>query len=126
MTRRSGDEADARLRQVSLYDPWLDLAIRAPDGTIAGYALFWFDPVTHVGLVEPMRVEEQWQRRGLAKSLLTNGLDRLARRGATRMKVSWASPPGRALYLGAGFREESTATSYLRKPRLSAKASPSS
>jgi predicted N-acetyltransferase YhbS len=105
---------------VSLYDQSLDLAIRAPDGEIAGYALFWFDPVTRVGLVEPMRVEDAWQRRGLARSLLTNGLDRLARKGATRMKVGWGSPPGRALYLGAGFGEEVTTTSYSRKPKVRA------
>jgi GNAT superfamily N-acetyltransferase len=115
--QRSGADAEPRLRQLSLYDPWLDLAVRAPDGTIAGYALFWFDPVTHVGLVEPMRVEERWLRRGLARSLLTNGLDRLARKGATRMKVGWGSAPGRALYLGSGFREEASTTSYLRRPR---------
>jgi hypothetical protein len=43
---------------------------------VAGYALFWFDPVTRVGLLEPMRVEDGYQRRGLARMLLTNGLDR--------------------------------------------------
>jgi GNAT superfamily N-acetyltransferase len=114
MTRRSGPDVEARLRQVSLYDPSLDLAIRAPDGSIGGYALFWFDPVTRVGLLEPMRVEEPWQRRGLARSLIAHGLDRLARKGAMRMKVSWGSPPGRALYLGAGFRESDTSTSHRR------------
>jgi len=115
LTRRSGPDAESRLRQVSLYDPSLDLAIRAPEGSIAGYALFWIDPVTHVGLLEPMRVEEQWQRRGLARSLIAHGLDRLARKGATRMKVCWGSPPGHALYLGAGFRESATTTSYRRE-----------
>jgi hypothetical protein len=56
MRHRSGDGVEARLRQCSLYDPALDLAIEAADGDVAGYALFWFDPVTEVGLVEPMRV----------------------------------------------------------------------
>ena len=37
-------------------------------GEVAGYALFWFDPVTQVGLVQPMRVEEAYQRRGLART----------------------------------------------------------
>jgi predicted N-acetyltransferase YhbS len=103
---RGGPDVEARLAQTSLYDPRLDLAIRAPDGRIAAYGLFWFDPVTRVGLVEPMRTEEGWQRRGLARSILTNGLDRLARMGATRMKVGWGSPPGRGLYLSTGFGEE--------------------
>ena len=74
--------------------------------SIAAYGLFWFDPVTHVGLVEPMRTEEDWQHRGLARSILTTGIDRLAKRGATRMKVGWGSPPGRALYLSSGFGNE--------------------
>jgi GNAT superfamily N-acetyltransferase len=117
MIGRSGPEIERRLRQVPLYDPMLDLSVRTSSGDVAGYALFWFDPVTHVGLVEPMRVEDAWQRRGLARALLTDGLDRLARKGATRLKVGWGSPPGRALYLGAGFRELSTVTTFARKPR---------
>jgi hypothetical protein len=57
MAARNGAEVESRLRQCSLYDSTLDLAVRAADDTIAGYALFWADPVTHVGVVEPMRVE---------------------------------------------------------------------
>jgi len=81
MRRRSGEAVDARLRQCSLYVPALDLAVETGDGETAGYALFWFDPVTKVGLVEPMRVEDAYQRRGLARAMLTAGLDRLAKRG---------------------------------------------
>ena len=112
--RRNGPDAESRLRETPLYDPTLDLAIRTDDGEVAGYALFWFDPETRVGLLEPMRVEDAWQRRGLARALLANGLDRLAQKCAARLKVGGGSPPGRALYLGAGFREESTATTYAR------------
>lgn len=112
MRRRSGEEVEARLRQCTLYDPALDLAVEAPDGQVAGYALFWFDPVTGVGMVEPMRVEDAYQRRGLARALLTAGLDRLARRGARRLKVSYATEPARRLYVGAGFRVISTSRSH--------------
>lgn len=112
MRRRSGDGVEARLRQCSLYDPALDLAVEAADGEAAGYALFWFDPVTEVGLVEPMRVEEAYQRRGLARAMLTTGLHRLASRGACRLKVGFRTDVARALYVGAGFRVTSTSTSY--------------
>jgi GNAT superfamily N-acetyltransferase len=112
MQRRSGEGVEARLKQCSLYDPGLDLAVEAADGQIAGYALFWFDPVTKVGLVEPMRVEDAYQRRGLARAMLTAGLDRLAKRGARRLKVGYATDIARALYVGAGFRVTSTTTSY--------------
>src|SRR5262249_19296377 len=42
MRRRNGDEVEARLRQCSLYDAGLDLAVETEDGDVAGYALFWF------------------------------------------------------------------------------------
>jgi ribosomal protein S18 acetylase RimI-like enzyme len=121
MRQRSGEEVEARLLQCSLYDPALDLAVEAPDGQAAGYSLFWFDPVTEVGLLEPMRVEDAYQRRGLARAMLTAGLDRLAQRGARRLKVGYATDAARRLYVGAGFRVTSTSKSYSRrKPRLQA------
>ena len=123
MRQRNGEEVEARLLQCSLYDPTLDLAVEAADGQTAGYALFWFDPVTKVGLVEPMRVEDAYQRRGIARSMLTAGLDRLAKRGARRLKVSYATDAARGLYVGAGFRVTSTSRSYSRR-RLSLSSSP--
>jgi len=86
----------------------------AADGTVAGYALFWFDPVTRVGLVEPMRVEDGYQRRGLARTLLTNGLDRLARKGALRLKVGFDSDAAPDLYLDAGFVQTSVDRALIR------------
>jgi GNAT superfamily N-acetyltransferase len=107
MIPRNGELVEPRLRQGSLYDPTLDLAVEDADGRVAGYALFWFDPTTLVGLLEPMRIEDQFQRRGLARVLLTNGLDRLARKGARRLKVGFESSAARNLYLGAGFVQTS-------------------
>ena len=107
MIARNGELVEPRLRQCSLYDPTLDLAVEDADGRVAGYALFWFDHTTLVGLLEPMRVEDGYQRRGLARMLLTNGLDRLARTGARRLKVGFETDAARNLYLGAGFVQTS-------------------
>ena len=107
MIARSGELVEARLRQCSLYDPALDLAVEDADGRVAGYALFWFDHATLVGLLEPMRVEDEYQRRGLARMLLTNGLDRLGRKGARRLKVGFETDAARNLYLGVGFVQTS-------------------
>ena len=120
MRRRNGDGVEARLRQFSLYDPALDLAVSAADDQVAGYALFWFDPVTKVGMVEPIRVEDEYQRRGLARAMLAAGLDRLVARGAQRLKIGYSTDAARALYVGAGFRVTSTNTAYVWKRRLSA------
>ena len=43
MRNRNGEQVEARLRQCSLYDPALDLAVETADGQVAGYALYWFD-----------------------------------------------------------------------------------
>jgi predicted N-acetyltransferase YhbS len=107
MIARNGVLVEPRLRQCSLYDPTLDLAVEDAEGTVAGYALFWFDPETFVGLLEPMRVGDEYQRRGLGRMLLTHGLDRLARKGARRLKVGFENDAARALYLGAGFVQKS-------------------
>ena len=107
MVARNGALVESRLRECSLYDPTLDLAVEDAAGTVAGYALFWFDPTTQVGLLEPMRVEDAYQRRGLARMLLTNGLDRLAHEGARRLKVGFQPDAARSLYLGAGFVQTS-------------------
>jgi GNAT superfamily N-acetyltransferase len=107
MIARNGELVEPRLRQCSLYDPPLDLAVEDADGRVAGYALFWFDHTTLVGLLEPMRVEDDYRRRGLARMLLTTGLDRLARAGARRLKVGFETDAARNLYLGAGFVQTS-------------------
>jgi GNAT superfamily N-acetyltransferase len=112
MRHRNGDEVEERLGRCPLYDPELDLAIEAVDGRVAGYSLYWFDPVTSVGLVEPVRVEAEYQRRGLARAMLTAGIDRLAALGAQRVKVSYRTEPAGALYQDLGFQPTSTTTWY--------------
>ena len=114
MIARNGALVQVRLRQCSLYDPTLDLAVEDADGNVAGYALFWFDPVTQVGLLEPMRVNDEYQRRGLARMLLTHGLDRLARRGARQLKVGFTTDAARNLYVGAGFVQSSVDRQLIR------------
>jgi predicted N-acetyltransferase YhbS len=100
LVARNGRHVAARLQRCSLYRPELDLVVTAPDGRVAGYGLFWADPVTHVGLVEPMRTEDEFQRHGIASYVLAAGLDLLAAHGCDRLKVSNDIP----LYLRAGFR----------------------
>jgi len=105
LTARNGAAVADRLRDCSLYRPELDLMVQVPDGQVAGSGLFWADTVTGVGLVEPMRTEDAFQRRGIASHLLAAGLAKLAQRGCERLKVSSDLP----LYLRAGFRPDASA-----------------
>jgi predicted N-acetyltransferase YhbS len=112
MRQRNGDGVEERLGQCSLYDPELDLSVETDGGRVAGYSLYWFDPMTKVGLVEPVRVEDECQRRGLGRAMLTAGIDRLAMRGAERVKIGYGTEGAAALYQGVGFQRTSTDTWY--------------
>ena len=112
MRLRNGEGVAERLEQCPLYDPALDLAIETADGRLAGYSLYWSDPTTQVGMVEPVRVEDEFQRQGLARAMLSTGIDRLAARGALRIKISYETDAAAALYQGVGFRQTSSTTWY--------------
>ena len=115
LVARNGPDVAAHLQRCSLYRPELDLKVLAPDGQVAGYGLFWADPVTGVGLVEPMRTEAGFQRRGIASHVLATGLELLAQRGCQRLKVSSDIP----LYLRAGFQPIASATATVYSCRIS-------
>lgn len=105
LVERNGEAVEVRLAQTALYRPDLDLAVVTADDEVAAYALFWFDPTTSTGLVEPMRTEEPHQRRGLARHLLTLGVHRLVDLGARRIRINWEAdnPASSALYPAVGF-----------------------
>ena len=116
MATRSGPHVGARLQECSLYRPELDLYIEAPDGDVAGYALFWADPITRVGLLEPMRIEDRHQHKGLGTHLVRAGLELLAHHGCTRLKVTYldGNQPARLLYIGSGFHPRTPSRTYRR------------
>lgn len=116
MIARNGELVESRLQECSLYDPSLDLVIEDKDGNVAGYGLFWFDPMTQTGMLEPMRVEEDFQRRGLASFLIATGLERLAQRRAKSVKVGFESEAAASLYLGLGFVQTSVERLLTRSP----------
>ena len=105
MVKRSGAEVEMRLLQTSLYRPELDLLVLDDRESVAAYGLFWYDPETATGLVEPMRTEDEHQRLGLARHLLAAGISRLADAGAERIKICFKPnhAPSRHLYLSTGF-----------------------
>jgi len=102
---RNHSDPEPRLRQTSLYRPDLDLVIHDSRDSVAAYGLFWYDPVSATGLVEPMRTEDDHQQRGLARHILTAGIGLLAAAGAERIKICYQpdNQASKGLYLSVGF-----------------------
>jgi predicted N-acetyltransferase YhbS len=114
--RNTGDVAE-RLAACSLYDAALDLFVTAPSGDVCAYGLFWANPVTGVGLVEPMRTETGFEHRGIASHVLASGIAGMVERGCTRLKVSSDGP----LYTRrAGFVVGASITSLVVRPTAAA------
>lgn len=103
---RDHPDPEPRLHQTSLYRPELDLVVCDDAAQVAAYGLCWYDPVTTVGLVEPVRTEEPHQGRGLARYVITWGVELLARAGASRIKICYepSNPVSSHLYQSIGFQ----------------------
>jgi ribosomal protein S18 acetylase RimI-like enzyme len=106
------EEMTAALRRAvaaaPLFRAELDLSVRAPDGSLAAFALVWFDEATGAGTFEPVGCVPEHQRQGLSTTLLCEGLRRLRARGATVAYVTAAERrlPANRLYVRAGFGNE--------------------
>lgn len=86
------------IQTAPLYRRDLDLVAVAQDGAIASFCTIWFDDVTRTAYFEPVATVPAHQRKGLGKALLTEGLRRLQRMGATRAFVGGYSQAANALY----------------------------
>lgn len=86
------------IQTAPLYRRDLDLVAIAPDGAIAAFCTIWFDDVTRSAYFEPVATVPAHRRRGLGKALVTEGLRRLQRMGATRALVGGYSVAANALY----------------------------
>jgi mycothiol synthase len=86
------------IQTAPLYRRDLDLVAVAPEGEIAAFCTIWFDDVTRSGYFEPVATVPDHQRRGLGKAVMTEGLRRLQRMGATTAFVGGYSSAANALY----------------------------
>lgn len=116
LTKRNGAHVAERLLEGSLYRPELDLCVRTEAGEVAAYCLCWLDATNGVGLFEPVRTEDAYQRRGIGQALLTEGVRRMMAAGAGLIKVTRAreNEAARRLYASVGFADAFGCLQYLR------------
>ena len=93
-------EAFSNMRRAPDYREALDLAVLTPDGEVAAFACFWLDEANRYGVLEPLGTVPAYQRQGLARSLIWEGLNRLGERGADILY----GPVNQEFYLQVGFQ----------------------
>jgi ribosomal protein S18 acetylase RimI-like enzyme len=106
-----------RFMQSRVYDPDLDVVAVAPSGRIGSFCIVWPDPVTKIGLFEPVGTHPDFQRRGLGKAVMLEALRRLKARGMTDARVCTLADniPGVKLYEAAGFHIAQRLGAYEKK-----------
>jgi ribosomal protein S18 acetylase RimI-like enzyme len=93
-----------------------DLVVEAPDGSLAAFAMAWWDPIGRTGEFEPVGTHPTYQRRGLGRALLGHGLRRFRDLGATTVQVysDASNTASEALYEAVGFRRRAFHRRYER------------
>ena len=97
-----------RFMQSPLYPAGQDLVIVAPDGRVAAFCICWLDPANRAGLIEPLGVHPDFQRRGLGKAILLAGLHLFQNAGmaAAIVDADWDNSAALNLYQATGFAPE--------------------
>jgi mycothiol synthase len=93
------------IQNAPLYRRDLDLVVLTPDGAVASFCTVWFDDVTRCGAFEPVGTAPAYQRRGLGKAAMCEGLRQLRRMGADMAYVGSYDTAAHALYASVGFTE---------------------
>ncbi|MCC6613721.1 MAG: GNAT family N-acetyltransferase [Anaerolineae bacterium] len=84
----------------------LNLVAEAADGSFAAHVGLTYDAANRRGIVEPVCTSPDHRRKGLARALMIEGLQRLRARGATDVTLGAGdSEAASALYDAVGFNE---------------------
>jgi len=105
-----GGDWYANMQSAPLYRRDLDIVAEAPNGEIAAFSTIWYDDVNRSAVCVLVGTAPEYQRLGLGKAVITEGLRRLQHMGGTRVFANGFDPPANALYgsaLGTGYRAES-------------------
>jgi mycothiol synthase len=100
-----------------VYPAALDLVAEAPDGRFAAFCICWRDEVNRVGLFEPVGTHPDFQRKGLGKAVMLEGLRQLQARGMASaiVCVEAGNLAAQRLYESAGFRMINRLQTYVKQ-----------
>lgn len=93
------------VQRVPIYRRDLDIVAVAPDGELAAFCTVWFDDIMCTAVFEPVGTHPNHQKRGLGKAVMSEGLRRAQKLGATLATVGSYGKAAHALYDSMGFTE---------------------
>lgn len=106
-----------RFMQSPVYVPEHEIFVISPNGEIAAYCIIWIDELNRIGHFEPVGTHPNFQRMGLGKSLLLEGLRRLKSEGMSEACVctNYDNPPAIRLYESVGFQKSKRLLTYKKE-----------
>ena len=106
-----------RFMRSPVYVPEHEIFVTAADGQVASYCIIWTDELNKIGLFEPVGTHPDFQRKGLGKSLLFEGLRRLKSEGMrdASICVESTNPAAIHLYESVGFQKVKRLLTFTRK-----------
>jgi ribosomal protein S18 acetylase RimI-like enzyme len=93
------------VQRAPLYRRDLDLVVTSPEGELCSFCTIWFDDVTQAGSFEPVGTAPEYQRLGLGKAVIYEGLHRLGQLGADMAFVGSGSDEASGFYTSIGFTQ---------------------
>jgi GNAT superfamily N-acetyltransferase len=103
------------VQRVPIYRRDLDIVAVASNGELAAFCTVWFDDITRTAVFEPVGTHPNHQKRGLGKAVMSEGLRRAQRLGATLATVSSYSAGAHALYESMGFTDVDILEPWIRE-----------
>jgi ribosomal protein S18 acetylase RimI-like enzyme len=98
------------------YAPERELVAESPDGRIAAFAVYWIDERNRVGHFEPVGTHREFQRRGLARAVMSDAMRRMRAVGMSTVTVNHnaENSGARRLYESLGFRKRCQTVGFRR------------
>ena len=89
------------------YGNAIDLVVERSNEEIIAYCTIWDDPISKIGILEPVACVEEHRRKGIMKSTLLYGMNLLKNRGTKYMYVGTGGKniSSQKLYKSVGFLE---------------------
>ena len=93
------------VQRAPLYRRDLDLIVTSHEEELCSFCTIWFDGVTRTGSFEPVGTAPEYQRLGLGKAVIHEGLRRLEKLGAQLAFVGSGSEGASTFYTSIGFNQ---------------------